>query len=80
MNQSQRMIESLGEAGKKVDPSAVGKKVKITAVAFPNNPNHAKFVGKIGVIKKVNKSQNEYDIVFDDGSKRSSNPENVEFV
>lgn len=57
---------------------APGDKVRIVAVAWPNLPEHARFVGRIGVMRRYIKSRRVVEVMFDDGSRRDVFPCNVE--
>jgi len=55
-----------------------GDKVRIIGVVYPNMPEHAKFIGRVGVMRRYIKSRRVVEVVFNDGSRRDAYPCNVE--
>jgi ribosomal protein L21E len=59
---------------------AVGARVRIMRVTFPDSPSHAEFVGKTGSVQRHVPSARAVVVSIDDGSTRVCLPENLEVI
>jgi ribosomal protein L21E len=59
---------------------AVGARVRIVRVTFPDSPSHAAFVGKTGSVQAHVTSGGAVVVSIDDGSTRVCSPENLELI
>jgi ribosomal protein L21E len=59
---------------------AVGARVRILRVTFPDSPSHAAFVGKTGSVQTHVTSADAVVVSIDDGSTRVCSPENLELI
>ena len=59
---------------------AVGARVRIVRVTFPDSPSHAEFVGKTGSVQTYVTSVDAVVVLTDDGSTRVCSPENLELI
>jgi hypothetical protein len=59
---------------------AVGARVRIVRVTFPDSPSHAEFVGKTGSVQTHVTSAGVVLVLIDDGSTRVCFPENLELM
>jgi hypothetical protein len=59
---------------------AIGARVRIVRVAFPDSPSHAAFVGKTGSVQAHVTPAGAVVVLIDDGSTRVCSPENLELI
>ena len=59
---------------------AVGARVRIVRVTFPDSPSHVAFVGKTGSVQTHVTSFDAVVVSIDDGSTRVCSPENLELI
>jgi ribosomal protein L21E len=59
---------------------AVGARVRIVRVTFPDSSSHAEFVGKTGTVQTHVTSFSAVVVLVDDGSTRVCSPENLELI
>ena len=59
---------------------AVGSRVRIARVAFPELPSHVRCIGTTGIVQKHEPSVGAVVVLIEDGSTRVCFPENLEVI